>query len=357
MLYIIIAILIFGILIATHELGHFLTAKLLGVRVNEFSIGMGPLLFQREKGDTLYSIRAFPIGGYCAMEGEDDDSTDPRAFGRAAGWKKFIILCAGAAMNFLTGLLILLILCGQATAFAMPGIAGFLEGYGLEDCGLQAGDMVLSVDGHRMYAYNDLTLFLDRAGDRVDWVVERNGQRVELKGVDMPPQARTGEDGQTTYYRGLSINRVWVPATLVTKVQFAWNSALDYVRLVWISLGEILRGAVGLRDLSGPVGIVEVMTEVGSDPQLSPTPLDAALNLANLAALIAVNLAVMNLLPLPALDGGRILFLVLNGVLYALFRRRISPKYEGYVHLTGLVLLMGLMAVVTLSDVGKLLGH
>ena len=357
MLYIIIAILIFGILIATHELGHFLTAKLLGVRVNEFSIGMGPLLFQREKGDTLYSIRAFPIGGYCAMEGEDDDSTDPRAFGRAAGWKKFIILCAGAAMNFLTGLLILLILCGQATAFAMPGIAGFLEGYGLEDCGLQAGDMVISVDGHRMYAYNNLTLFLDRAGDRVDWVVERNGQRVELKGVDMPPQARIGEDGQTTYYRGLSINRVWVPATLVTKVQFAWNSALDYVRLVWISLGEILRGAVGLRDLSGPVGIVEVMTEVGSDPQLSPTPLDAALNLANLAALIAVNLAVMNLLPLPALDGGRILFLVLNGVLYALFRRRISPKYEGYVHLTGLVLLMGLMAVVTLSDVGKLLGH
>ena len=357
MLYILVAILIFGVLIATHELGHFTAAKCLGVKVNEFAIGMGPALFQGEKGETLYSVRALPIGGYCAMEGEDDDSADPRAFGRAAGWKKFIILSAGAAMNFLTGLLIILVLNSQSAGFALPTVAGFLEGYGIEDCGLQAGDRVVSIDGHRMYSYGDLSLYLGRAGDTVDWVVERGGRRVELDGLYMPLQERAGESGETTYLRGLSIGVEVLPATLGNKLLFSWYGALDYVRMVWISLQELISGAVGLRDLSGPVGIVEVMTEVGSNPELSPTPMMAARNMANFAALIAGNLAVMNLLPLPALDGGRIFFLLLNGGLYGLFRKKIPPKYEGYVHMAGLAALMLLMLVVTLSDVGKLFGR
>ena len=142
MLYIILAILIFGVLIATHELGHFATAKLLGVKVNEFSIGMGPAVFKREKGETLYSVRLLPVGGYCAMEGEDDDSADPRSFGRASGWRKILILCAGAAMNFLTGIIILAVLLCQLSGIAMPVVTGFLDGYGLESCGLQEGDIV-----------------------------------------------------------------------------------------------------------------------------------------------------------------------------------------------------------------------
>lgn len=354
MLYVIIAILIFGVLIATHELGHFLSAKLLGVRVNEFSVGMGPLLFKREKGETLYSLRALPIGGYCAMEGEDDDSADPRAFGRAAGWKKIVILCAGAAMNFITGLIIILALYSQATGFVLPTVAGFLDGYGLENCGLQAEDVVVSVDGHRMYAYSNLNLYLGRAGDTVDWVVERDGRRIVLEDIHMPLQERTDENGKVTYLRGLSIGRVVLPATIGNKLLYSWYGALDFVRLVWISLGDLVSGAVGLRDLSGPVGIVDTMSEVGSQ---SATPMDAMQNIAYLAALIAVNLAVMNLLPLPALDGGRIFFLLLNGVLYAIAHKKIPAKYEGYVHMVGLALLMGLMLVVTLSDVGKLLGH
>ena len=136
MLYIIIAVLVFGILVATHELGHFLSAKLLGVKVNEFAVGMGPALLKWGKGETLYSLRALPIGGFCAMEGEDDDSADPRSFGRASWWRKIIILCAGAAMNFLTGLAVLLVLNSQSPGFAMPAVAGFMEGYGLEECGL-----------------------------------------------------------------------------------------------------------------------------------------------------------------------------------------------------------------------------
>ncbi len=357
MLYIIIAVLVFGVLIATHELGHFATAKALGVKVNEFAVGMGPALFQKQRGETLYSLRALPIGGYCALEGEDDEgSEDPRSFGRAAPWKKMVILAAGAGMNFLTGLLIILVLNIPQTGYVLPTVAGFLEGYGLEDCGLQAGDVVVSVDGHRMYDYSNLSLFLGRAGSSVDWVVERGGERLTLKGLYMPLQERTDSEGKTTWLRGLSIGQYVLPATPGNKLLYTWYNTLDLVRLVWISLGDLVTGAVGLREMSGPVGIVEVMTEVGSQ-SAEVSPWLAAYQLAYLAALIAVNLAVMNLLPLPALDGGRIFFLLLNTLLYGLFRKRIPTRYESYVHLAGLAALMVLMAAVTLSDVGKLLGR
>lgn len=354
MLYIIIALLIFGVLIAVHELGHFATAKLLGVKVNEFSIGMGPAVFKREKGETLYSIRILPIGGYCAMEGEDDDSADPRAFGKAAGWKKLIILCAGAAMNFLTGLLIIMILYAPAAGFWQECYGGAMEGYGTEDCGLLPGDRFLSVDGHAVLINGDAVMFLNRAGDTLDFVVERDGEKVYLKDVSMPYQERTDAQGNYTRLRGITISRQVVPANALDKLGYAWRTALDFVRTVWISLGDLFTGAVGLRDMSGPVGIVDMMGEVGSQ---SPSAADAAWNLGYLAALIAVNLAVMNLLPLPALDGGRVFFLLLNGILSGLFQKKIDPKYEGYVHLAGMAALMCLMLIVTLSDVGKIFGR
>lgn len=357
MLYIIIGILIFGVLIAVHELGHFLTAKLLGVKVNEFSIGMGPAVFSKEKGETLYSLRVLPIGGYCAMEGEDDDSADPRSFGRARGWRKVLILCAGAAMNFLTGMIILAVLLCQLSGIAMPVVAGFLDGYGLENCGFQEGDVVLSINGQRMfslYGQDRMLSALDAAGDEVDFVISRNGERITLNDVYMPRQQRVEEDGTVTNLRGISKSLVGYDASFGERLLYSWYSAVDMVEVVWTSLGTLISGQVGIRELSGPVGIVDTMTEVG---QQSATAADAAMNLAFFAALIAVNLAVMNLLPLPALDGGRIFFLLLNGVLYLLFRRKIAPKYEGYVHMAGLMALMGLMLVVTLSDVGKIFGH
>lgn len=358
MLYILIAILVFGFLIATHELGHFLTAKMLGVKVNEFSIGMGPTLFSKQKGETLYSVRALPIGGFCAMEGEDDDSADPRAFGRAAGWKKFIILCAGAAMNFVTGLVIILVLYSQAPGFYQPVVGELSAGYGLEDCGLEPGDRIISLDGHRIYNMGNLMMFLDRAGDDVDWVVERNGQKIKLDDIHMPlRESGLNEKGEMTYRRGVVIGQTVVPATQLVRLQYSWNTAMDYVRSVWIGLGDLFSGAMGLRDMSGPLGIIDTMTEVGSNEEISPTPQAAVYNLGILAALIAVNLAVMNLLPIPALDGGRIFFLILNGILYALFRKKIKAEYEGWVHMIGLAALMALMLIVTLSDVGKMFGH
>lgn len=352
MLYVIVAIIMFGLLIAVHEFGHFFTAKLFGVKVNEFSIGMGPALLKKKKGETLYSLRILPVGGYCAMEGEDDASDDPRAFGSIAAWKQAIILVAGAVMNFLTGLLLILILFSQSDVFYRPTIAGFTQGLGLENCGLQAGDVVLSINGHRVYYYENLSFLLGRAGDQVDWVVERDGKKVKVT-TDMPLR-ETAENGRTVYRRGLLIGAVEVPATPWNVLRFSWYGALDFVRAVWMSLGDLVTGAVGLRDLSGLVGIVDMMTEVGSDPELSPTAGAAAYNMTYFAALIAVNLAVMNLLPLPALDGGRVFFLLLNSLTYGLFRRRIDPRYEGYVHLAGLALLLGLSAVVMFNDVGKL---
>ena len=348
MLYILVAILMFGVLIAVHEFGHFITAKLFGIRVNEFSIGMGPALLKKEKGETLYSLRLLPIGGYGAMEGEDEESDDPRAFGNAAGWKKVIVLVAGAFMNFLTGLIIVLVLYAPAQGFYQETYAGAMEGYGTEDCGLQEGDRFLSVDGHKVLTYGNAQFYLGRAGDTMDLVVERNGEKVYLNNVSLPRQERTDEEGNTTNYRGIII------ANLGTKLLYGWNTTLDYVRLVWVSLGDLVRGAVGIKDLSGPVGIVDTMSQVGSQ---SPTLGAAVQNLLWLAALIAVNLAVMNLLPLPALDGGRVFFLVLNGVLYLLFRRKIDAKYEGYVHLAGLAALMTLMLYVTFSDIGKIIAR
>ena len=355
MLYIILALIMFGLLIAVHEFGHFAAAKLFGIQVNEFSIGMGPALLKRQKGETLYSLRLFPIGGYCAMEGEDEEasSENPRAFGNAAGWKQAIVLVAGALMNFLTGLVIVLILYAGAVGFYYEVYNGPVEGYGTENCGLQAGDRFLSVDGHPILVNGNVQLYLGRAGDTVDFVVERNGGTVRLDNVYVPYQERTDEDGNYTRLRGLLIGQALEPATVGTKLLYTWNTAVDYVRLVWISLGDLITGAVGLRDLSGPVGIVDTMSQVGN---ASPTPAAAAENLLRLAALIAVNLAVMNLLPLPALDGGRVFFLLPNGILQVLFRKRIPAKYEGYVHFVGLAALLTLSIMVAFSDVGKIIG-
>lgn len=350
-MYIILAIIIFSALIATHEFGHFAAAKLSGVKVNEFSIGMGPAIFKRQKGETLYSVRVLPVGGYCAMEGEDDDgeSTDPRAFHRVSRWRQFLILISGAGMNFLTGFLLIVLLYANSTGFVRPTFDNYIAGYGLEECGLLPGDIFYALDGHRIYTYDDLSIYLSRADDTVDFVVVRNGEKIVLDGVYMPLQERVDEEGKTTWLRGFMAGRDIIPASLLTRLQYSWYTAINVVRTVWMSLTDLISGVYGLRDLSGPVGIVDTMSQIGED---SASTAVAMWNLIYLAAFIAINLAVMNLLPLPALDGGRIFFLLINTIL----PWKIPAKYEGYVHLVGMAALMTLMIIVTLSDVGKLLG-
>ena len=350
-MYIILAILIFGVLIATHEFGHFAAAKLSDVKVNEFSIGMGPAIISKRKGETLYSLRVLPVGGYCAMEGEDEDdeSADPRSFQRASRLRRFFILIAGAAMNFLTGLVLIALLFSSSTGFVRPFFEDYIEGYGLENCGLLPGDVFVELDGHNIYHYGNLSTYLARAGESIDFVVEREGEKVRVDDVYMPLQERVDEQGNTTMLRGFYVGQQVIPATLLTRLQFTWYTAIDFVRSVWMSLTDLISGVYGLRDLSGPVGIVDTMNQIGNQAQSAS---DALWDLLYLGAFIAVNLAVMNLLPLPALDGGRIFFLLLNTIL----PWKIPAKYEGYVHMAGMVLLMSLMLMVTLSDVGKLVG-
>ena len=352
MVYILAAILVFGVLIAVHELGHFMAAKACGVRVNEFSIGMGPALWKKQKGETQYSLRLFPVGGFCAMEGEEEDSDDPTALNNQGFWAKLLIFAAGAAMNFIAGLLIILILYADAQAFYVPVVAGFADGCPLESAdGLQEGDRLLRIDGEKVYVYSDISLLmgLNKTG-AFDLQIERNGEVITLRDFTMERREYTDQNGKA--YTGYGLYFGAEEATLGRKLSYSWNNAMDFARLVRLSLQMLVTGQAGVKDLSGPVGIVSTMTQVGEQ---AATTRAAVENIAYLAALIAVNLAVMNLLPLPALDGGKIFFLVINAVSMLLFKKQIPAKYENYIHFAGLILLLALMAVITFSDVWKLI--
>lgn len=350
--YILAAILMFGVLIALHELGHFLAAKACGVQVNEFSIGMGPALFVRKKGETQYSLRALPVGGYCAMEGEDETSDNPRAINRQGYWKQFVIFIAGSFSNFLTGFVILLILYSGAKGFYVPTVTGVAPEFTADSGGmLYSGDILWSINGERVYINSDVSLLmqLSAAGKELEVTVVRDGEKIALTGI--PYQTCTAQDGKTYQGYGLYYANEAAPATTAGKVKTAWYNTIDFARTVRISLQMLARGDAGMKDLSGPVGIVSTITQVGQE---SETPRDALENILYFSALIAVNLAVMNLLPLPALDGGRVLFLTVDAVAMALFKKRIPEKYEAAVNYGGLVVLLGFMLLVTLQDVTKL---
>lgn len=352
MVYMILAILMFSLLIALHEFGHFLAAKLCGVKVNEFSIGMGPLLFSHQRGETQYSLRAVPIGGFCAMEGEEENTNDPRSFYSKPAWKKLIILVAGSLMNFLTGFLIFWLLFAQTSSFTLPVISQFMDGFPLEsEAGLLPGDRILSVNGETIYTSTDLILFFSRSqGDTMDLVILRNGERLERN--HLPLQLRDYQyEGVVQKKYGLIFEVV--PNTPLEALRQTWYQSIDMVRLVRVSLSDLFSGRVGIRDMSGPIGIVGMMSSVGSE---SPTTLLAVLNILNFTAFIAINLAVMNLLPIPALDGGRIFFLLISGLFHLVTRKKIDPRYESYVNAAGFACLILLMMVVAFNDIVKLTG-
>lgn len=354
MVYILIAILIFGVLIAVHELGHFLAAKACGVRVNEFSIGMGPQLLHKTKGDTEYSLRLLPIGGYCAMEGEDEDSDDDRALGRQVWWKKFIIFVAGAFMNFLTGLIIVICLYAGAQAFYTTEIVELNPDFPQQgEDGLMPGDTIYAINGERVYLKSDVSLIMSLRGDSgtLEMTVLRDGKKLERT---LTKQVYTDENGKEYEAYGFTYGSI-VEATFFNKLQYSWYQTIDYVRLVRLSLQMLLSGAAGVDDLSGPVGIVSTITEVGKETEATEGFGAALENILFFAAMIAVNLAVMNLLPLPALDGGHVLFLIVNGIAVALFKKKIPSKYLNVINGIGFALLMALMLFVTFHDIVKLL--
>ena len=345
---IVFAILLFSFLIFIHELGHFAAAKLSGVQVNEFALFMGPALFQKQVGETLYSIRCIPIGGYCAMEGEDEETDNPRSFQKAAWWKRLIILVAGAAMNFIAGVLIFSIVFLPAQQVMEPTITSFTDCCLFNSAdGLQLGDVFLEIDGEPVYVHSDVnTLLTVSAKDVHDVVVLRDGERISLPGV-LVPHACVDENGQEYVHYGFGYGTVKT-LNLGGKLDYVWKNVLNTVRNVRLSLQMLVTGQAGLQDMSGPVGIVSMMNDVAEQSEDSFT---AIMNMLYFGGFIAINLAVMNLLPIPALDGGRVVGLLISTGYEAVTKKRLDPKYEGVIHGVGMVLLLILMGVIMFKDV------
>ena len=281
------------------------------------------------------------------MEGEDGDSEDPRAFTAQPAWKRVLILCAGSFNNFLLGLVVIFCLYLSATAFVAPTIASFVEGCPYEGAdGLQVGDRFVKVDGHRIYQYYDVGDFLRQGDGTYDLVLRRDGKKVVLKDYEMTPRLYEGQEREL-----FGFNFGYEEATFPVKVRYSWDTAMEFGRMVWMGLGQLVHGEVGLRDMSGPVGIVDLMAETGESAESTS---DAVFNILYLGAFIAVNLAIMNMLPIPALDGGRVFLLLVTLVIETVTRRKLNPKYEAWIHAGGMALLLTLMAVIMFNDIVKL---
>lgn len=331
---ILITILIFAVIIFIHECGHFFAAKLCKVRVNEFALGMGPTLFHFGKGETRYALRLFPIGGFVSMEGEDGGSGDPRAFCNQKVWKRILIVCAGAFMNLVLGFIIVLLMTIPSERLPSMTVAQFYENASTEATGLQAGDEILRVNGRSIWVDSDLIYTLSSDEDGVvDMVVRRDGQKVELSDV-----AFTIEDGTLV----IDFMVQGVPTNLPNVLSYSFRKTASIGRLVWIAVGQLVTGQSSINELSGPIGTAQAIGQAAS----------AGLStVMNLVAFITINVGIFNILPLPALDGGRLLFLLFELVT----RRRIKPEHEAYVHFVGFILLILLIIFVSYHDIVNLI--
>ncbi len=335
-LYIILAILIFGVLILIHEGGHFLFARLFNVTVREFSIGMGPAIFSRKSKKTgiAYSLRLIPFGGYVSMVGEDEESEDENAFHRKRVWQRIIITAAGAAMNVIAGVLVMTILVSTVMTLGSTEIHSFQEESVSSESGLLVGDRIIKVGRTRVHTSNELVYEISRKGfEPIDLTIVRGGETLVVKDVAFPHVQESGVTfGQPDFY--VNAETKTFGSVLKHSVCISYST----IKMVWDSLYDLLSGRYGFNAVSGPVGVTQAMTEAASR---------SAADFIYLAVVITMNLGVMNLLPLPALDGGRLLFLIIEGIR----RKPLSRNVEGYIHFAGFVLLMILMVVIMAKDV------
>lgn len=342
---IIFALLIFEVIILIHEFGHFIVAKKCGVKVNEFAIGMGPALFKKQKGETLYAIRLFPIGGYCAMEGEDSDSSDERAFGKKSVPKKMAIVVAGIIMNLILGIILLIIYTSMSAPITSTTVSKFEENARSHQTGLEVGDKIISINGMRIFTDMDISYQFQNDEDAVfDMTVIRNGEKVKLEGV-------TFDSDEKSMHIDFFVKPV--EANVGTVLSQSFRQAVTDARLIYISLGDLITGKYSIKDLSGPVGIVDVIGDVIDSETDEEKGIDwyaLAEQMLSLGAFITINIGLFNLLPLPALDGGRLVFLIIE----AIRKKPVPPEKEGMVHFIGLAALMLLMIVVTVSDITKI---
>ena len=337
------AILIFAVLIFVHEFGHFIAAKLSGVKVNEFALGMGPKIFGIQKGETMYSLRLIPMGGFCAMEGEDEECDDPRAFNNKKCYIRLIILAAGAFMNILLGfILIFSMVVGQKT-YVTPAVDSVVENSAAEISGINKDDIIISANGKRVHISEDLS-----------WAISNNvneDKSLELK-LKNDNNIRTVKiipaniDGKIVYGLKLKTNE----NNVFSSIRNSFYKTGFYSSVIIDSFVNLIRGRVPLTQISGPVGIV---SEIGTVVEQTRTlGLEGFYNLLSLTILLTINLGVFNLFPLPALDGGRILF-----VLIEMIRRKPIPaSKEAFVHMAGFILLILLSIFIAFKDVFTLFG-
>ena len=348
---ILIALIVFGVIIAIHEFGHFIVAKLCGIRVNKFAIGMGPVILKKQGKETEYSLRLLPVGGFCAMEGEDDSSDDPCAFSKKCVPKRMAVVVAGAVMNLVLGFVLILTQTLLYQKVVTTTIAGFSYAEDAETgertststseaCGLQVGDTIISIEGMRIFSDTDLSYKLQNTeNDKMTVVVKRGGERVTLENVTF---YNTATEGRLDFYVKAE------DCNFFNVIRYSALNTISTGRLIWASLIDLVNGKYGFHDLSGPVGIINT---IGTAVSMGETIRESLISLLSLSAFITINVGIFNLLPLPALDGGRLLFLLVE----AIRRKPINPEHEGMVHFIGLALLMLLMVAVTFQDILRMI--
>ena len=333
-----VAIALFLVLIIIHEFGHFIAAKLLGVKVNEFAVGFGPKLFSKQGKETKYSVNLIPLGGYCAMEGEDEDSGDNRAFCNKKPWRRFIIIAMGAIFNLLLGLVIVAITLAPQEAFNSTVVAEFKENAVSSESGLMVNDKITEVEGRKIFSTYDLSYAFTNVKDgKIDITVIRDGKRVELKDVAFNSSE---EDGIS--YLEVDFYVYGIKKTVGSYIEQTFATAASYCAVVWRSLIDIIGGKYGISAVSGPVGVTAA---IGSAAKVSLA------NLLPIMAIITINLGLFNLLPIPALDGGRLLFILIEMI----FRKPVPQKYEAAVHAAGFAVLIAFMLFITAKDIWSLI--
>ncbi len=339
---IILAILVFGIIVFIHELGHFLLAKANKIRVDEFSIGMGPRLFSFVKGETRYSLKLLPLGGSCMMGEDNVDDMSEGSFNSKSVWARMSVVVAGAVFNFLLALIFSMILIGY-TGYDEPVISGVVEGFPAHEAGLSEGDRIVKMNNKKINIWREITYYnMFHPGETVDLVYERDGEKRE---VTITP--KKDEDG--SYLIGITSPAQYEKANILTAVQYGVYEVKFWICTTLESLKMLVTGDVGVDQLSGPVGIVSVVDETYQQSK-SYGVMVVIMQMLNIGILLSANLGVMNLLPLPALDGGRLVFMIVE----AIRGKRVPPDKEGWVHGIGMILLLALMAFVMFNDVKKL---
>ena len=344
---IIIFLIMLSILVVVHECGHFFTAKLFNTKILEFAVGMGPKIISKKFGDTFYSLRAIPFGGYVKMEGEEAESDDPRSFSKLKAWKRLLVLLNGALMNFILGFILVLVLTSFAPALASTTVADFIndsdnETVHISDEWLKENDSIIKINGAKVNTYADIGFELALAGkEAVDITVVRENEKVVLKDVKFPMKEHEGMQILCIDFRVYRLEKT-VPNVLKTSVY----ETVSIGKSIYTTLRKLVSGGVSVSQLSGPVGMTQEVNKMVDTNNIKET----LLSIMYMLALISINLGIVNLLPLPALDGGRIIFVVYEIIAH----KPIPQKYEGMVHMIGFVLLMSLMVFITFSDILKL---